>query len=80
MGCEFQHPDSVIIVKTLIRVYMDKATKCYNHRRQLRQIKTISVFLETSLKILDREGTHIFFSGKKYNFMHFERHFAFRKA
>ena len=24
-------------------------------------------------EILGRESTHIFFSGKKYNFMHFER-------
>ena len=40
----------------------------------------------TGLKILGRVGTHIFFfliiffSGKKYNFMHFERHFAFQNA
>ena len=33
-----------------------------------------------TLKILGRLGTHIFFSGKKYNFIHFERHFAFQNA
>ena len=48
------------------------------------EIKKISVFLVMALKILGRVGTHIFlsifFSGKKYNFMHFERHFAFQKA
>ena len=38
--------------------------------------KKISVFRVMGLKILGRVGTHIFFSGKKYNFMHFERHFA----
>ena len=27
-----------------------------------------------------RVGTHIFFSGKKYNFMQFERHFPFQNA
>ena len=41
----------------------------------------ISEFRVTGLKILDREGTYIFFvnffSGKKY-FMHFERHNAFQ--
>ena len=46
--------------------------------------KKISVFRVTGLKILGRVGTHIllifFISGKKYNFMHFERHFAFQNA
>ena len=40
----------------------------------LRSNKTISVFQATGLKILGREGKHIFgyfFSGKKYNLMHF---------
>ena len=40
-----------------------------------------SVFWVMSLKILGRVGMHIFslfFSGKKNNFMHFERHFAFQ--
>ena len=32
------------------------------------------------LKILGRVGTHFFFSGKKYNFMHFERRNAFQNA
>ena len=35
------------------------------------------------LKILGRVGTHIFylfFSGNKYNFMHFEWYFAFQNA
>ena len=44
----------------------------------------ISVFRVTGLKILGRVGgTHFsnyFLSGKKYNFMHFERHFAFQNA
>ena len=40
----------------------------------------------TGLKILDRIGTHrciirlFFYSGKKYNFMHFERYLAFQNA
>ena len=45
------------------------------------QNKKISVFRVTGLKILGRLGTHsfvVFFSGKNYNFMHFERHFAFQ--
>ena len=46
--------------------------------------KKLSVFWVTGLKILGRIGTHIFFnylfSGKKYNFMHFERHLAFQNA
>ena len=42
------------------------------------QIKKISVFRVMGIKILGRLGTHIFFliiclSGKKNNFMHFER-------
>ena len=44
----------------------------------------ISVFRVTGLKSLGREGTLflliIFFSGKKYNFIYFERHFAFQNA
>ena len=33
-------------------------------------------------EILGRVGTHIFFQvlWKKYNFMHFERHFTFQNA
>ena len=45
--------------------------------------KKISVFRVTGLNILGRIGTHIFFtyfSGKNYNFMHFERPFAFQNA
>ena len=43
------------------------------------------VFRVTGLKILGRVSTHIyffnyFFSSKKYNFMHFERHFVFQNA
>ena len=30
-------------------------------------------FSVTGLKILGKVGTHTFLSGKKYNFMHFER-------
>ena len=40
--------------------------------------KKISVFRVTGLKILGRVGTHIFFL--IYNFMHFEKHFAFQNA
>ena len=38
------------------------------------------MFLVMGLKILGRVGTHIIFNdlGKKYNFMHFERHFPFQ--
>ena len=50
----------------------------------LRPNKKISVFWVTGQKILDRENTHIFliifFSGKKYNLKHFERHVAFQNA
>ena len=44
--------------------------------------KKISVFQVIGLEILGRVGTHIFFYflGKKYNFMHFERHFAFQNS
>ena len=41
--------------------------------------KIISVFRVTGLKILGRVGA-LFFFWKKYNFMHFERHFAFQNA
>ena len=45
----------------------------YSH---IRPNKKISVFRVTGLKILGRVGTdnlNYLFSGKKYNFMHFER-------
>ena len=49
----------------------------------LDQIKK-TVFQVTGLKILGSVGTHLFFyyffSGKIYNLMHFERHFAFQSA
>ena len=56
----------------------------------VRPNKKICVFRVTGLKKLGREGTHIF-SGKNivlcilkgilpYNFMHFERRFAFQNA
>ena len=47
---------------------------------RLRPYKKISMFQVTGLKILGRVGTHILciFSGKKYNFIHFERHFTFQ--
>ena len=43
------------------------------------------VFRIKGLKILGKVVTHIFFnyfflSGKKYNFMHFERHLAFQNT
>ena len=43
----------------------------------LRPNKKISGFWVTVLKNLSRDwvGTHIFFFGKKCNFMHFKRHF-----
>ena len=57
---------------------------CYTTTRCVRPNKKISVFWVTGLKILGRVGTHIFFNHflfwKKYNFMHFERHFAFQDA
>ena len=44
----------------------------------------VSVFRVTGMKILGRVGTHIFlnyfFSGKNYNFMHFEKNFASQNA
>ena len=45
--------------------------------------KKISVFRVTGLNILGRVGTHIFYKKnlkkkQKHNFMHFERHFAFK--
>ena len=50
----------------------------------VRPNKKIIVFQVMAVKILGRVGTQIFFSilfsGKKYNFMHFERQFAFQKA
>ena len=50
------------------------------------QIKKISVFRVTGLKILGRVGKRFFFFyffffwKKIYNFMHFERHLAFQNA
>ena len=41
--------------------------------------KIISVLRVMGLKFLDRLGKH-FFSGNEYDFMHFERHFAFQNA
>ena len=50
----------------------------------IRPNKEINVFQVTGMKILGRVGTHIFFffffQEKKYNFMHFERHFIFQNA
>ena len=46
----------------------------------IRPNKEISVFRVTGMKRLGRVGTHIFFSGKIYNFMHFERRNAFQNA
>ena len=50
--------------------------------RQKRPNKKVKVFRVTGLKILCRVGTHIL--KKKiwifFNFMHFERHFAFQNA
>ena len=46
------------------------------------KLSGISVFRVTGLKILDRVGTLIFFSGKKKNTILciFEKHFAFQNA
>ena len=41
--------------------------------------KKISVVRVAGLKIVGRVGTHIIFSGKKYNLIHFERHFKMHK-
>ena len=49
-----------------------------NHLLEIEPIKKISVFWVSGLKIISRVGTHIFFSGKKYNVMHFERHLPFK--
>ena len=48
----------------------------------VRPNKKTSVFRVTGLKILGRVSTYFnyFLSGKKYNFMHFERHIAFQNA
>ena len=52
----------------------------------LRPNKKISVFWVTGLKMLGRVLSRhtyfffFFFSGKKYDFMHFERHFVFQNA
>ena len=56
-----------------------------NTSGQVRPNKKISVFWIMGLKTLGKVGTHnfiiiIFYSGKKYNFMHFERHFPFQNA
>ena len=54
--------------------------------RFVRPNKKISVVRVTGLKILSRVGTCIFFFNyfffleKKYNYMHFERHFTFQNA
>ena len=45
---------------------------------QIRQNYKISVFWVTGLKILGEVGTQK--SGKKYDFMRFERHLAFQNA
>ena len=45
----------------------------------IRSNKKISVFRVIGLKILGRIGT-ILFLMENYNFMHFERHFAFQSA
>ena len=47
---------------------------------RLRPNKIINAFRVEGLKILGTVGTHIFFLEKIYNFMHFERHFAFQNA
>ena len=51
--------------------------------KQNKQNNKISVFRVTGLNFLGRIGTYflnIFFSGFFFNFMHFERHFAFQNA
>ena len=50
---------------------------------RIRPIKKICVFQVKDLKILGRVGRHIslnYFSGKKYNFVHFEMRKAFQNA
>ena len=50
----------------------------------IRLNKKISVFWVTGLKIVVRQGTHIFliifFFWKKNNFMHFEGYFTFQNG
>ena len=53
----------------------------------LRPNKKISVFQVKGLKVLDRVLSRhtyffliVFFSGKEFDSMHFERHFAFQNA
>ena len=57
---------------------------CYLHEYPNEANEKKSVFRVTGLKILGRVGKRIMFckkkSGKKYNFMHFERHFAFQNS
>ena len=48
--------------------------------RLIRPNKKLRVFRVIGLQILGRVGTHIFVSRRKYNFMHFERHFAFQNS
>ena len=51
--------------------------KLYKMLVSFRPNYKISVFRVTDLKILVGLA-HTFFSGKKYNFMHFERHLPFK--
>ena len=71
--------------KRLIEYPQDKFWLRNNFQlHTLRPNKKISVFRVKGLKILGRVCTHFFFnhffSGKKYIFLHFERHFAFQNA
>ena len=64
--------------------YLEKLPANDSQTKPLRSNKKISVFRETGLKIIGNVATHFFnyfyFSGKKYNFMHFGRHIAFQSA
>ena len=78
-------PESKLLSNVISRLQMPllaskERVKNYLKIFCFRKNKKISVFQVTGLKILDRVGTHIFFLEKIYNFMHFERHFAFQNA
>ena len=66
--------------KQLIENDILKSTKILNNEFGKIKNKCVSV---TGLNFLGRIGTHIFFIYfvlEKYNFMHFERQFAFQNA
>ena len=65
----------LILLVLKIKTIIDESENLVKHNTVRPNIK-ISMFRVTGLKILGRVGTQFFFnyffSGKKYNFMHFE--------